>query len=324
MKTIGFIASEKIGESRRAMLPKDAAKLAHPAQFFVQQGYGTSVGFTDADYQREHVQPVPRAQAMQCDIICDVKLGDGDFVPQLAPGKTLFGWAHAAQKIDFATAAIQGKHTVIAWEEMDEGGRNIFYRNREIAGEAAVLQAFMHFGRMPYETKVAILGRGNTAKGAFRILNGLGAAVDVYGRKMEDLFCEKIGQYDVLVNCVMWDPLRKDRLLTRADLARMRPGSMIIDVSSDGDLAIETAHATTIEDPVYTVDGILHYAVDNTPALFGRTASGEISAKVCEMAELLVQGKTHPLLEKSTVIKDGIVVNKTLRAFRQARGLPCG
>lgn len=324
MKTIGFIASKKTGESRRAMLPQDAAALRHPGQFFIQENYGAPLGFTDEDYLREGVRTLPRNEILQCDIICDVKLGDADYMAELDNEKMLFGWAHAAQKIDFANAVIKGKHTVFAWEEMDEGGRNIFYRNREIAGEAAMMQAFMHFGRMPYHAKVAVLGRGNTAKGAVRILNGLGAEVDVYGRAMEDLFVRNIGQYDMLVICVMWDIARQHRLLTRKDLARMHPGSMIVDVSCDGDLAIETGRATTITNPVYTVDGILHYAVDNTPALFGHTASTEISAKACEMAQLLVEETGHPLLEKSRVITEGRITNDTLQAFRQGKGLPCG
>ena len=72
-----------------------------------------------------------------------------------------------------------------------EDGRYIFYRNREVAGEAAVLHAFRYCGRMPYDTQVAIIGNGQTAKGAMRILHGLGARVDVYGRRLEGLFKKK-------------------------------------------------------------------------------------------------------------------------------------
>ncbi len=58
---------------------------------------------------------------------------------------------------------------------------------------------------MPYDATVAILGNGQTAKGALRILHGLGAQVDVYPRKFEQLFRKKMYDYDVLVNCIMWD-----------------------------------------------------------------------------------------------------------------------
>lgn len=321
MKTIGFLISQKNGETRRAILPKDAANLRLKDQFFLEKGYGESIGFSDEEYSRHGVHMVSREAVFQCDILCDVKIGDASFVPSLTPEKILFGWAHAAQKTSFTDAAIKGKHTVIAWEEMDEGNRNIFYRNREIAGEAAVLHGFSCYGRMPYTCKAAILGRGNTAKGALRILNGLGASVDVFGRKSEDLFREKLGEYDVVINCVFWDLNRKKRLLEKSDLARMKKGSMLIDVSCDGDLAIETGRPTTIADPVYTACGILHYAVDNTPSLYGRTASEEISGKVCEMAELLLEGKSHPLLQKATVIQSGEIISPAVKKFREEQGL---
>ncbi|MDS8934995.1 N(5)-(carboxyethyl)ornithine synthase, partial [Streptococcus pneumoniae] len=86
------------------------------------------------------------------------------------------------------------------------------------------LQAYQHCGKMPYETRVAILGNGHTAKGAMRILHGLGADVDVYGRRSEALFREKMVDYDVLVNCIMWDTTRTDRIIYREDLKRLKKG----------------------------------------------------------------------------------------------------
>lgn len=86
-------------------------------------------------------------------------------------------------------------------------------------------------GRLPNDALVAIYGNGHTAKGALRILHGLGAEVDVYKWRQMEEFRRNIGRYDVLVNCCMWDTSRSDRLLYRSDLARMKRGAMIIDVS---------------------------------------------------------------------------------------------
>lgn len=126
------------------------------------------------------------------------------------------------QNISFTNQVLNKNHTVLAWEEIYEDGRYIFYRNREIAGEAAVLQAFRYCGKMPYDCRVAIIGNGQTGKGAFRILAGLGANVDIYPRKHEKLFRKNIGEYDVLVNCVMWDTSRTDRLIYRTDLQKLK------------------------------------------------------------------------------------------------------
>lgn len=323
MKTIGFVTSNKAMERRRAVLPHNLLAAEHPEQFFLECGYGEVLRIEDEAYRTAGANIVPRRKAMHCDIVCDVKIGDADYLHELPPGRVLFGWAHAVQKTEFTLQAMRGRHTVIAWEEMDDMGRNIFYRNREIAGEAAILQAFLHFGKMPYDCRVAILGRGNTAKGAMRILVGLGAKVDMYGRQQERLFLKNMRGYDVLVNCVMWDVGRSDKLIAKEDLARLKKGTMIIDVSCDGALAIETSRPVPITDPVYEVDGILHYAVDNTPALFPYTASKEISGQVCALADFLVAGQTSKLIEKATVICDGTIVSEAVMAFRRERGLPC-
>ena len=107
---------------------------------------------------------MPREEILNCEILVDVKLGDGDYIDKILPGKLLIGWAHAVQGLDFTTAALSGSHTVLAWEEIFEKGRYLFYKNREIAGEAAMIQSFRFCGKMPYDTKVAIIGNGQTAR----------------------------------------------------------------------------------------------------------------------------------------------------------------
>ena len=324
MKTIGFVISHKNNEQRRALLPEDLAHIRHPRRVFVETGYGDTVGYKDREYAEFGVRVVPREEALKCDIITDVKLGDADFLDGIGAGKTLFGWAHAVQMTDFTEACIRGGHTVIAWEEIYEDGRYIFYRNREVAGEAAILHGFRHCGRMPYDASVAILGNGQTAKGALRILHGLGAKVDVYGRKFEKLFRKKMFEYDVLVNCVMWDTSREDRVIYRKDLKKMKPGTLIIDVSCNQSLEIETSHPTTIDDPVYEVDGVVHYAVDNTPAMYPKTVSKLLSAGIAKLADPLIEGKVPPHVKTAVVIREGKIMKEEIRQFREARGLYCG
>ena len=264
---------------------------------------------------------VSREEALGCDCICDMKLGDQDYLDRVAPGKFLFGWAHAVQDTAFTTAAVQGGHTVLAWEEIYENGRYVFYRNREIAGEAAVLQAFLYLGKMPYESTVAIYGSGQTAKGALRILHGLGAETDVYKWKQMDLFRKNMGKYDMLINCCMWDTSRTDRLIYREDLKKLKRGAMIVDVSCDPELEIETSHPTTIDHPVYEVDGVLHYAVDNTPALFPVTVSRAFSRLLAPMVDLVLEDRLTAEMEKAVVIRGGRVLDERIQIFRQRSGI---
>lgn len=324
MKTIGFVISHKNNEQRRALLPEDLAHIRHHRKVSIEMGYGESVGYQDGDYAAYGVHIVPREEALRCDIITDVKLGDADFLDVIENGKILFGWAHAVQMTDFTDAVLRGGHTVIAWEEIYEDGRYIFYRNREMAGEAAILHGFRYCGKMPYDAKVAILGNGQTAKGALRILHGLGAQVDVYGRKYEKLFRKKMFEYDVLVNCVLWDTARTDRIIYRKDLRKMKPGTLIIDVSCDPELEIETSRPTTIDDPVYVVDGVIHYAVDNTPAMYPRTVSKLISEGISRLVDPLVEGRIPAHVKPAIVIREGKIIKEEILQFRRARGLHCG
>ena len=321
MRNMGFVISHKNREQRRALLPRDLKKIAGVDHLYFETGYGLSVGCTDRDYLDQGAHVVSREEALACPCICDMKLGDQDYLETVAPGKFLFGWAHAVQDTAFTSAAIRGGHTVLAWEELYDHGRYVFYRNREIAGEAAVLQAFLYLGKMPYESSVAIYGSGQTAKGALRILNGLGAEVDVYKWKQIELFRRNMGKYDMLINCCMWDTSRTDRLIYREDLKKLKRGAMIVDVSCDPELEIETARPTTIDNPVYEVDGILHYAVDNTPALFPITVSRSFSRLLAPMVDAVLEDRLTEEMERAVVIRDGRVLDERIDAFRQRSGI---
>lgn len=326
MKTIGFVISHKNGERRRALLPSDIIKIQNKGQLYFETGYGLSVGFTDDQYEALGCKIVSREEALNCDIITDVKLGDADYLEKIGENRLLFGWAHAVQNVDFTSQMLNHGHTVIAWEEMYNDGRYLFYRNREVAGEAAVMQAFQYCGKMPYDTKVAILGNGQTAKGAMRILHGLGANVDVYPRKLESLFRKKMYEYDVIIMCIMWDTSRTDRIIYKDDLKKMKDGTLIIDVSCDPNLEIETSHPTTIENPTYVVDGVIHYAVDNTPAMYPITVSKILSEGLSKYMDDLIclESCDYPeTLQQAIVIECGTILDERIADFRTKRGIFC-
>ena len=327
MKTIGFVISHKNSERRRAILPEDLKNVKNLEYLYFEKGYGESIGINDSEYVKLGCHCVSRQEALECDIIVDVKLGDADYLDEIEEGKILFGWAHAVQGIDFTSKVLEKNHTVIAWEEIFEEGRYIFYRNREVAGEAAIMQAFQYCGKMPYDAKVAVLGNGQTAKGALRILHGLGATVDVYGRKLENLFKKKMFEYDVLVNCIMWDTSRTDRIIYKEDLKKFKKGSMIIDISCDPYLEVETSHPTTIDNPVYEVDGVIHYAVDNTPAMYPITVTRVLSEGISKFLDVILSMNSiediPASLRDAIVIKNGCILDERITKFRKERGLLC-
>ncbi len=319
MRTVGLVISHKNNEKRRALIPQDLKRIKNLDYLFFEKGYGESIGYKDADYQGANF--VSRKDALKCDIVVDVKLGDADYVDKIGNNKILCGWAHAVQNIDFTTKCVNAKHTVIAWENIFKDGRYIFYRNREIAGEAAILQGLRYCEKMPYETKIAIIGNGQTAKGALRVLHGLGADVDVYNRRLESAFKKNMYNYDVLVNCVMWDTTRTDRLIYKEDLKKMKPGTLIIDISCDPYLEIETSHPTTIDNPVYTVDGVIHYAVDNTPAMFSKSVSKILSNNFASYFDELVADMYSEEMQNAVGILNGTVVDSEIVKFRTLKGV---
>lgn len=317
MKTIGLPISHKENEKRRALTVADIAKVTHRDQIFVEKGYGEVLGYGDEDYLRAGAHVVSRDEVLEKDIICDPKIGDAEYLDTLE-GQTVFGWVHAVQNRDITDKIINHHLTAFAWEDMYEAGRHSFWRNNEIAGEAAVFHAYMCYGVFPYNTKAAVLGRGNIARGAIKTLNYMGAEVVQYDRKQEVLFRKELGDYDVVVNAILWDTTRHDHIIYREDLKRMRRNALIIDVSCDRNGGIETSEPTTIENPFYVLDGITHYVVDHTPSLFWKTATESISAEVVKYIDLFIENRMglSPVLSNCKCIDQGVVLDKRIIEFQ--------
>ena len=200
MKSIGLIISHKENEKRRALVPEDIKLLKHPEFIYIEDGYGQVLGFSNDDYSKYGIKVCDRTEVLTKDVICDPKIGDADYL-NLLYEQTIFGWVHAVQNRGITDNIIESKLSCFAWEDMFEGGRHCFWRNNEIAGEAAVFHAYMCHGVFPYHTKAAVLGKGNIARGAIKTLNYLGADVVQYDRKTERLFQKELGEYNVIVNC---------------------------------------------------------------------------------------------------------------------------
>lgn len=319
MKTIGFVISHKENENRRALVPDDVSHVKNKQFLFIEKGYGDVLGYTDDDYISQGIGGVcSREEILKKDIICDPKVGDAEYLEQLHE-QTIFGWIHAVQNRDITDKIINAKLTAFAWEDMFEMGRHVFWRNNEIAGEAAIMHAYLLHGIFPYNTKVAVLGRGNTARGAIRMLNDMGAQVCTYDRKTEQLFQKELGQFDVVVNSILWDTTRKDHIIYREDLKRMKPGAMIVDISCDRAGAIETSIPTTIEKPDYIVDGIRHYVVDHTPSLFYKSTSMSISHEVVRFLDSLIANSDidKKILYESLIIKNGMIIDQRITDFQK-------
>lgn len=314
MQTIGFLMSTKENEKRRALLSEHVRRIKNKDHLFFETGYGQALGHSDEEYKLVGANVAPREEVMIQDVICDPKIGDADYLTELRVGRKIFGWIHAVQNKNITDKILSRKLTAIAWEDMYEEGRHVFWRNNELAGELAVLHAFTLYGRVPYECNVAIIGKGNVARGAYKTLASLGANITVYDRRTEKLIRKEIELYDVIVNGVLWDVYRKDHIIYKEDLLRMKKPSLIIDISCDKAGAIETSIPTTIESPVYTVDGVLHYVVDHTPALASYSATKAIGDELVKYIDDIIDNKeeTNKVLKDAIIIKNGTIIDKRI------------
>lgn len=316
MNTIGFPITHKENERRRALLPCDAAKVLDPGSLYFEQGYGQVLGIADDEYRQVGCRIASRDEILSQPVICDPKVGDAGYLSDLRH-QTVFGWVHAVLNRDIADRLIDAKLSAYAWEEMSEDGRHVFWRNNEIAGEAAIAHAYLCHGVFPYSTRVAVLGKGNIARGAIRALYSMGADVRQYDRHSEELFRKELPDYDVIVNAIMWDKMRKDHIVYRDDLKRMKRGAMIVDISCDRAGAIETSVPTTIDAPTYVVDGVLHYVVDHTPALFYKSTTEAISSVLPPYLSMLTgELQCAESLDRALIVNNGVVVDQKIKDFQ--------
>jgi len=319
MKTIGFMISTKENEKRRALLPKHISAVRNRSQLFFESGYGAPFGHDDNEFRQAGANVVAREAVLMKDIICDPKIGDATYLSELQDGQVVFGWLHAVQNRSITDKLIDKQVTAIAWEDMFESGRHVFWRSNELAGEAAIMHAFTLYGKLVYECKVALIGRGNVARGAYRILSCLGARINSYERKTENLLRHELTQYDVIVNGLLWDVYRNDHIIYRDDLKKLRKPAMIVDISCDRAGAIETSRPTTIEQPVYSVDGVLHYAVDHTPALIGYSVSSSLGDEIIKYLDVLIEDGAgdNVVLREATCIRGGLIVDRRIIDFQR-------
>lgn len=317
MKTIGFVKSTLEHEARRALLPSTLKNIKQPTAIFIEEGYGEVLGFEDDAFAEMGAHIVSRSEALQQDIICDLKVGNADYLTDLNPHQTIFGWVHAENNPKLVDVLLENKLTVIAWEEMFHAGRHVFWKNNWLAGETAVLHAFTLFGKSPAECKVALIGRGNAALGAHKMLSVLGADVKIYNRDTVGSLPDELGDYDVIVNGVLWDKSRNDHLIYKKDLKKLKSPAFIIDVSADEAGAIETSKPTHFDNPTYEVEGVLHYVVNHTPTIFKYTVSESISAEIAQYLNELIGGLANEsdVLAEATIIHDGHIQDKKLKKF---------
>ena len=308
---IGCPKEIKPQEFRVGMTPNAAMEaVAHGHEVLIETGAGVGAGFADADYVAAGAVIIGTAADVfaQADMIVKVKEPQAGERKMLRKGQLLFTYLHLAPDPDQTHDLLASGCTAIAYETVTDrsGGLPLLAPMSEVAGRLApqvgawTLQKAnggrgVLMGGVPGvgPARVLVIGGGVVGTHAAKIAAGMGADVtgldrslprlryldDVFGGQFKTgyssagLLAELLPQADMVVGAVLIPGAAAPKLISRAQLGMMKPGAVLVDVAIDQGGCFETSRATTHQDPIYEVDGIMHYCVANMPGAVARTST---------------------------------------------------
>lgn len=308
---IGCPTEIKPQEFRVGMTPAAVAEArAHGHDVLIQSGAGLGAGFDDAAYLAAGAQIAPDAAAVfaASDMIVKVKEPQAGERALLRDGQVLFTYLHLAPDPAQTRDLLASGVTAIAYETVTDtrGGLPLLAPMSEVAGRLApqvsawALQKAnggrgVLMGGIPgvRPANVVVIGGGVVGAAAARVAVGMGANVTVMDRSvarlsyLDDIFlgrlttqyasaaatAERIATADMVIGAVLIPGAAAPKLISRAQLALMPQGAVLVDVAIDQGGCFETSRATTHQDPIYQVDGIVHYCVANMPGAVARTST---------------------------------------------------
>jgi len=308
---IGCPTEVKPQEYRVGMTPNAAREaVSRGHDVIIQAGAGDGAGFTDDDYTAAGATISTSAEEIfaSADMIVKVKEPQPGERKMLREGQLLFTYLHLAPDPAQTRDLLDSGCTAIAYETVTDnrGGLPLLAPMSEVAGRLApqsgawALQkanggSGVLMGGVPgvRPANVAIIGGGVVGTAAARVAVGMGANVTVLDRSvprlsyLDDVFMgrlttqysdkgaieELLGRMDMVIGAVLVPGAAAPRLISRAQLGQMRPGSVLVDVAIDQGGCFETSKATTHQDPIYEVGGIIHYCVANMPGAVARTST---------------------------------------------------
>jgi alanine dehydrogenase len=360
---IGVPREIKDHEYRVSLTPDGAATLCQNGhEVLVEASAGTGSGFGDDEYVKAGATIANSKVELfeQSELILKVKEPMVQECALFRPGHVLFTYLHLAAVPDVTKELLIRKVTAIAYEttEAKDASLPMLKPMSEIAGRMSIQIGAqylekIHGGRgvllggVPgvEPGRVVVLGAGVVGAAAVRMAVGLGAQVTVINLDIERLRAlddqyhgrivtraasstaieEAVWSADLVIGAVLVPGAKAPKLVSRAMVSRMRPGSVIVDVSVDQGGCIETTKPTTHSDPVYLVDGVIHYCVANMPGIVPRTSTYALTnATMPYLVRLASEGveraiHSDPGLAKGVNLKEGKV---THLGVAESHGLP--
>lgn len=343
---IGVPKEIKNHEYRVGLTPSGVRELtAHGHQVLVQSQAGLAIGFADEQYLQAGAKIVAHADEVfaKAEMIIKVKEPQAAECRMLRPGQLLFTYLHLAPDPEQASLLLESGAVAIAYETVtdDKGGLPLLAPMSEVAGRMAI-QAGAHAlekaqggrgvllggvaGVAP--GKVIVLGGGVVGLNAARMAMGLGADVTildkslarlkeidmVFGGRIKTLMSntsnieESLKEADLIIGAVLVPGAAAPKLVKRAMLKQLKPGAVLVDVAIDQGGCFETSRATTHQDPIYIVDGIVHYCVANMPGGVARTSTMALTNATLPYAIELADKGWPQALSENLHLRNGLNV----------------
>ena len=312
---IGVPKEIKSGEARVGLTPGAVGEyVAHGHKVLVETAAGAGINADDANYRAAGAAIAATAAEVfaKADMIVKVKEPQPKEWIQLRPGQILFTYLHLAADAPQARGLINSGVTAVAYETVTDarGGLPLLAPMSEVAGRLSIQAAAtalqkpnggrgVLLGGVPGVPagKVVIIGGGVVGTEAARMAVGIGADVTIIDRSLprlralDDLFhgrvrtrfstrgavAEEVRAADAVIGAVLVPGATAPKLVTRAMLATMKPGAVLVDVAIDQGGCFETSHPTTHLEPTFVVEGIVHYCVANMPGAVPLTSSAALN-----------------------------------------------
>ncbi|MDJ0806564.1 MAG: alanine dehydrogenase [Gammaproteobacteria bacterium] len=348
---IGIPKEIKPLEGRVGLVPEACADFVRAGhQVMLETGAGVASGYSDERYRQLGVELLPDAAAVyeRAELVVKVKEPYGPEPEMLSRDQLLFCFLHLAANETLTRQLLASGATGIAFETLaDASGLPILAPMSDIAGRLSVMIGanLLHrpaggkgilLGGLPAAPrgKVVILGGGQAGGNAARVAAALGAQVTVFDRQRDSMLqlrelgshvtalypyaeslAKAVAKADLLVGAVLIRGAKAPKLVSRDLVARMQPGSVIVDISVDQGGCIETTRPTDYSTPTYEEEGVIHFAVTNMPGAVPRSASQALSAAMIPYLHALSAGgwREHPQLAQAVNVADGQIVYPALR-----------
>lgn len=351
---IGVPKEIKQGESRVGMTPAGVAELIkHGHKVFVQHTAGEGSGFPDAAYEHVGAEILPTIEDVyiQSEMIIKVKEPIEPEYALIRKDQLVYTYFHFASDRPLTEAMIKSGAVCLAYETVEEADHSLplLRPMSEVAGRMAVLNGAYYLQKTKggkgklisgvpgvRPTKVLVLGGGTVGEAAARMAAGMGADVvitDISLPRLRQLSIElpanvttlyssehnirqELRDADIIIGSVLVPGDKTPNLITRDMLSLMEPGTVLVDVAIDQGGCFETSHPTTHAEPVYSVDGIVHYCVANIPGAVPNTSTLALTNATLKYAlQLADKGwrkacEDNPALRKGLNIVEGKVVFK--------------